>query len=330
MPSELKQALENVGLGRRMVSARQLRRRHAARLAQFRRMPDRLHRAVVERAVGRGRSGALADGHGVGDQRAGRRRAQDHQAVHAALLTTRRRSPATSRAIRRACAKMAASIPMRRPGSSSRWPRWARADEAWRCFSMLNPVNHALDEAAAERYRDRTLCRGGRHLFGAGQGRARRLDLVHRLGRLAVPRGGREHPRHPQGGQPPRREARAAQPLGRLLGDAATFRRSRTGSKSRREKGARRGRRSRSTASDKPADRRDPSFGQSRTAVCRQIVEHSFLTDAAFEKCYHDKLAAAAMFLPQGCHFCLNLNPLADHGRYACCRFLFDNRERSR
>ena len=28
-----------------------------------------------------------------------------------------------------------------------------RADEAWRCFSMLNPVNHALDEAAAERYR---------------------------------------------------------------------------------------------------------------------------------------------------------------------------------
>jgi cyclic beta-1,2-glucan synthetase len=28
-----------------------------------------------------------------------------------------------------------------------------RADEAWRCFSMLNPVNHALDEEAAERYR---------------------------------------------------------------------------------------------------------------------------------------------------------------------------------
>ena len=27
------------------------------------------------------------------------------------------------------------------------------ADEAWRCFAMLNPVNHAPDEAAAERYR---------------------------------------------------------------------------------------------------------------------------------------------------------------------------------
>lgn len=28
-----------------------------------------------------------------------------------------------------------------------------KADEAYRCFSMLNPVNHALDEQAAERYR---------------------------------------------------------------------------------------------------------------------------------------------------------------------------------
>jgi len=28
-----------------------------------------------------------------------------------------------------------------------------KTEEAWRCFSMLNPVNHALDEEAAERYR---------------------------------------------------------------------------------------------------------------------------------------------------------------------------------
>ncbi len=28
-----------------------------------------------------------------------------------------------------------------------------RADEAWRCFRKLNPVEHALDEASAERYR---------------------------------------------------------------------------------------------------------------------------------------------------------------------------------
>ena len=28
-----------------------------------------------------------------------------------------------------------------------------RTDEAYRCFSMLNPVNHALDDASAEHYR---------------------------------------------------------------------------------------------------------------------------------------------------------------------------------
>jgi cyclic beta-1,2-glucan synthetase len=28
-----------------------------------------------------------------------------------------------------------------------------RVDEAYRCFSMLNPVNHAVDEASAEHYR---------------------------------------------------------------------------------------------------------------------------------------------------------------------------------
>ena len=28
-----------------------------------------------------------------------------------------------------------------------------KADEAWRCYAMLNPINHSLDEAAAEQYR---------------------------------------------------------------------------------------------------------------------------------------------------------------------------------
>ena len=49
-------------LGRRLVSTRLLRRRHAARLGEQRRVPDRLDRPIVERAVGRrrprrGRSG---------------------------------------------------------------------------------------------------------------------------------------------------------------------------------------------------------------------------------------------------------------------------------
>jgi cyclic beta-1,2-glucan synthetase len=31
--------------------------------------------------------------------------------------------------------------------------RLGRANDAWACFQMLNPVNHALDEQAADRYR---------------------------------------------------------------------------------------------------------------------------------------------------------------------------------
>ena len=31
--------------------------------------------------------------------------------------------------------------------------RLGRADEAWRCFNLLNPINHALDREAAELYR---------------------------------------------------------------------------------------------------------------------------------------------------------------------------------
>ena len=103
---------------------------------------------------GAGRSGARrARRWTSATQHAGRRRAQDHQAVHAALRQDRRRSRATSRAIRRACARMAGSTPMRRPGSSSRWPRWAGPTRPGAASRMLNPVNHALDEAAAERYR---------------------------------------------------------------------------------------------------------------------------------------------------------------------------------
>ena len=114
----LKQALENAGLGRRVVSARQLRRRHAARLARLRRMPDRFDRPVLERALGRRRPGAL-------DARRWTRRSSvlvDDELQIVKLFTPpfardARRSRATSRAIRPACARMAASTPMPRPGS---------------------------------------------------------------------------------------------------------------------------------------------------------------------------------------------------------------------
>ena len=75
------------------------------------------------------------------------------------------------------------------------------ADEAWRAFCMLNPVNHALDAAAAERYRVEPYVVAADIYSTGAHRRARRLDLVHRLGRMALSRGDRSHPRHPQAGQ---------------------------------------------------------------------------------------------------------------------------------
>ena len=97
-------------------------------------MPDRFHRPVLERALGRGRPGARRRGHAA--------------CVSSSLSTTssrssgcsRRRSrkptrtPATSRAIRPACARMAANTPMR-----AIWFVFALAEMGRdrRCLSLL-------------------------------------------------------------------------------------------------------------------------------------------------------------------------------------------------
>ena len=56
--SALKAALEREGMGRRVVSARLLRRRNAARLCRERRMPHRFDRAILGRDFRRRRSGS--------------------------------------------------------------------------------------------------------------------------------------------------------------------------------------------------------------------------------------------------------------------------------
>ena len=74
-------------------------------------------------------------------------------------------------------------------------------DKAAELFSLLNPDQpraHARRRAALQ---GRALCRRRRRLFGAAACRARRLDLVHRLGRLDVPRRRRAHPRPARGGR---------------------------------------------------------------------------------------------------------------------------------
>ena len=60
---------------------------------------------------------------------------------------------------------------------------WAMATGAASCSSMLNPINHADDPHRHAPLPGRALCRLRRRLFDAAACRARRLDLVHRLGR---------------------------------------------------------------------------------------------------------------------------------------------------
>ena len=88
-------------------------------------------------------------------------------------------------------------------------------DAAHRLFALLNPINHARDPADVAPLQGRALRGRGRRLFGRAARRARRLDLVHRLGRLDVPRRRRGHP----GPAPRRRNAdRPPPPARRLAG----------------------------------------------------------------------------------------------------------------
>ena len=82
-------------------------------------MPDRFDRAVVGRAVGRGRPVARDDGDGVGRPPSRPPRRADSRCCSRRPSTGRRTTPATSRAIRRACARTAASTATPRCGRSS-------------------------------------------------------------------------------------------------------------------------------------------------------------------------------------------------------------------
>ena len=205
------------GLGWRMVSPRQLRRRHAARLARFRRMPDRFDRPVLERAVGRRRSGRARE------RRWSRRstRLVDDELGIIRLFTppfsTRRKEPGYIKSYPPGVRENGGQYTHAATWFVIALAEMGRADEAWRCFSMLNPVNHALDEAAAERYRVEPYVVAADIYSGGRQGRARRLDLVHGLGRLALPRRGRGILGIRREGDRHHRRAGAARPLGRLF-----------------------------------------------------------------------------------------------------------------
>ncbi len=99
-------------LGRRVVPARLLRRRHAARLACQRRVPHRPDRAVLGRALRCCAGAARAPGDGRARPRADRQRRRAGPPARPAACSTPSRAPATSRPIRPACARTAASTRM--------------------------------------------------------------------------------------------------------------------------------------------------------------------------------------------------------------------------
>ncbi len=68
-------------------------------------------------------------------------------------------------------------------------------DEAVELFHMLNPVNHARTPADVARYKTEPYVVAGDVYAQAPACRARRVELVYRIGRLDVPRGAGEHPR---------------------------------------------------------------------------------------------------------------------------------------
>ena len=68
-------------------------------------------------------------------------------------------------------------------------------DKAAALFALLNPINHAAHAVRCAPLQGRALCRRRRCLCHRAPCRTRRLDLVHRLGRMDVARRPREHPR---------------------------------------------------------------------------------------------------------------------------------------
>ena len=62
-----------------------------------------------------------------------------------------------------------------------------RGDRAVELFDLLNPIHHAATPEDVARYKVEPYVVGGRRLRSAAAHRPRRLDVVHRLGGLAVP-----------------------------------------------------------------------------------------------------------------------------------------------
>ena len=201
-------------LGRRVVPARLLRRRLAARLRAERRVPDRLDRAVLGRALGGGAPALRRPRDGRRAGAPGAPRSRPDRPAHAALRPLG------------AGARLHQGLPAR--AARERRPVHARGGldgdgdgEARLRRRGGGAVPHAQPrEPHAHRGRrpalqGRAVRARGRRVRAPRARRPRRLDLVHGLGRLDVPGRAREHPRLPAARQPCSRSIPASRRAGR-------------------------------------------------------------------------------------------------------------------
>ncbi len=154
-----------------------------------------------------------------GHEAAGRRQAEDRQTVHAAL---RKHGQGTG---------LHQKLSGWRP--RKRWTVYPRGDlvrdragrDGWgrrrvALFRNAQPGQPCARRRCGRTLPGRTLRRGGRHLLRRRKGRAWRLDLVHGLSGLALPRCRGGDPRNPQGRQPASHRAETADTLGRIHRDS--------------------------------------------------------------------------------------------------------------
>ena len=96
---------------------------------------------------------------------------------------------AISRDTRPESARMADNIPMARFGRPSPSLMRGDGDKAGELLSMLNPIRHADSPTGVHRYKVEPYVACADVYSDAATCRTRRMDLVHRLGRMDVPRG---------------------------------------------------------------------------------------------------------------------------------------------
>ena len=177
-------------LGRRLVPARLLRRRHAARLGDRQcRVPDRLASRRAGRCCRARRSGSRAPRRWTRvHARLVRRDAGLVQLLDPPFDQTGPNPGYIAGLRARACARTAASTRTR-----AIWAAMAfaaarrRASARGSCSDLINPVHHGIDARGRRSLQGRAVRRRGRRLQRRAAHRPRRLDLVHGLGRLDVP-----------------------------------------------------------------------------------------------------------------------------------------------